>query len=58
MRTSQSALAKGATMLCFSPPESVPMLKVEGPRRSDLGQDTADRSFSTASSADVALLPR
>jgi hypothetical protein len=45
-------------MLCFSPPDSVPMLKVEGPRRSDVGQDAADRSFSTARSADVALLPR
>lgn len=58
MRTSHSALADAATMLCFSPPESVPMLNVEGPRRSDVGHVAAERSFKTASNANVALLPR
>lgn len=58
MRTSQSALADGARMLCASPPSIFPMLKVEGPRRSDSGQVASERSFSTARSAEVALLPR
>lgn len=42
----------------FSPPERVPMLKVEGPRRSDLGQLVAESSFRTFRGVDVALLPR